>query len=597
MPIMSLILLPFNGGLSNHKPFPKTETQAWNIHVLSFFMWRLTTGACRGPAVRQRRASFLELTSRLLSSCTQLDDDRPTVIKEGQAKILLHGNDVFYNKAQVVNRDLSIAVLRSFIAKRQEELLHKQETKRSNIENFGPISPKTSVSEVTEKSGESCVSDIPKIAVKPFRVLEAAAASGLRAIRYALEVEGVDSVVALDNDRVAVKACEQNIKLNGDEALSKVHAELGDARLYMISHENQFDVVDVDPYGSPAIFLDSAVQCVTDGGLLMCTATDSAVLCGCYGEVCHSKYGSYSLHGEHSHEMAIRILLSSVESHANRYKRIIVPVLSVWIDFYVRVFVRIYISPKSVKDSPSKLSYIYQCAGCRSFYLQPVGQAYRKGNGVSYNAGVGPTVSLECKECRKHWRMGGPLWSNPLHDSEWVSSILQDLTQSKRHYPAFDKMHCLLTAVSEELPDVPLFVNLHALSATLKCIAPSNIMVFSALGNAGYRSSGSHVTPLALKTDAPMHVIWDILRCWVKLHPIKKQPDSTTGSIILCKEPTLQADFSRVKKARGEPRKRRFMPNPEENWGPKSRAGRKVRKPRTSSARETHNADDEISEG
>jgi tRNA G26 N,N-dimethylase Trm1 len=47
--------------------------------------------------------------------------------------------------------------------------------------------------------------------------------------------------------------------------------------------------VDLDPYGSPSVFLDSAVQSVADGGILMCTATDMAVLCGGNGEVCYSK--------------------------------------------------------------------------------------------------------------------------------------------------------------------------------------------------------------------------------------------------------------------------------------------------------------------
>ena len=40
--------------------------------------------------------------------------------------------------------------------------------------------------------------------------------------------------------------------------------------------------------------------------------------------------------------MALRILLASIESAANRYKRYIVPVLSISVDFYIRVFVRIY---------------------------------------------------------------------------------------------------------------------------------------------------------------------------------------------------------------------------------------------------------------
>ncbi len=44
--------------------------------------------------------------------------------------------------------------------------------------------------------------------------------------------------------------------------------------------EDRFDVVDLDPYGSPATFLDGAVQSICDGGLLLVTCTDMAVLCG-----------------------------------------------------------------------------------------------------------------------------------------------------------------------------------------------------------------------------------------------------------------------------------------------------------------------------
>lgn len=37
-----------------------------------------------------------------------------------------------------------------------------------------------------------------------------------------------------------------------------------------------YDAVDLDPYGTPAQFLDAAVQAVAEGGLLMVTATDMA---------------------------------------------------------------------------------------------------------------------------------------------------------------------------------------------------------------------------------------------------------------------------------------------------------------------------------
>jgi tRNA (guanine26-N2/guanine27-N2)-dimethyltransferase len=40
-----------------------------------------------------------------------------------------------------------------------------------------------------------------------------------------------------------------------------------------------FDVVDLDPYGSAMPFLDPAIQCLKDGGLLCATFTDMRVLC------------------------------------------------------------------------------------------------------------------------------------------------------------------------------------------------------------------------------------------------------------------------------------------------------------------------------
>ena len=50
------------------------------------------------------------------------------------------------------------------------------------------------------------------------------------------------------------------------------------------------------------------------------------MLCGNNGDSCWAKYGSYPLHRPYCHEMALRIVLSSLESAANRHKRHIVPV-------------------------------------------------------------------------------------------------------------------------------------------------------------------------------------------------------------------------------------------------------------------------------
>lgn len=82
-----------------------------------------------------------------------------------------------------------------------------------------------------------------------------------------------------------------------------------------------------------------------------------------------------------------------------------------------------------------------------------------------------------------------------------------------KHGCSYSILYCL-----QELPDVPLFLSLHNLCATLKCTSPSAVIFRSAVINAGYRISGTHVNPLGLKSDAPMDVVWDIMRCWVSIH-------------------------------------------------------------------------------
>lgn len=63
------------------------------------------------------------------------------------------------------------------------------------------------------------------------------------------------------------------------------------ASMLMYEHRDPFrryDVIDLDPYGSPTIFLDSAVQACHEGGkLFQCTSQFSAILM--VGRLCRKK--------------------------------------------------------------------------------------------------------------------------------------------------------------------------------------------------------------------------------------------------------------------------------------------------------------------
>ena len=52
-------------------------------------------------------------------------------------------------------------------------------------------------------------------------------------------------------------------------------------------------------------------------------------------------------------------------------------VLCLSINFYVRLFVRVYTSPAAVRESAGKQMYVYQSQGCDSFFTQRIGRKAR----------------------------------------------------------------------------------------------------------------------------------------------------------------------------------------------------------------------------
>ena len=64
---------------------------------------------------------------------------------------------------------------------------------------------------------------------------------------------------------------------------------LGD--ISAILQGQKFDIVDLDPFGSPVPFLDSAMRAVRDGGLLCIVATDVSVFTGTERAACTPRYG------------------------------------------------------------------------------------------------------------------------------------------------------------------------------------------------------------------------------------------------------------------------------------------------------------------
>ncbi|XP_068560471.1 tRNA (guanine(26)-N(2))-dimethyltransferase [Cebidichthys violaceus] len=521
-----------------------------------------------------------------------------TVVKEGKAAILFpSANEVFYNPVQEFNRDLTCAVITEFardlLAQRGVTLVVPGEKEREREREGETEGAAASLSEEEEEEadeadvqteeengaeGPTVDAVVGERCELGLRVLEGLSASGLRSVRFALEVPGLQSVTANDFSTKAAALIARNAEYNGVGHLLRASCRDASMLMYeMRGKRERYDVIDLDPYGSPASFLDAAVQAVSEGGLLCITCTDMAVMAGNSGETCYSKYGSVSIKAKYCHEMALRIILHSLDQRAGVYQRYIQPLLSVSVDFYIRVFVRVFTGQAKVKNSASKQALVYNCVGCGSFHLQRMGRRSSNGKHVKYSPATGPPVGPECEHCGQRHQLGGPIWAEPIHDLAFVQKVLSAVSGNPSRFGTSKRIEGMLSMVTEELDDVPLYYTVDSLSSTIHCNTPPLLQFRSALLHAGHRVSLSHACKNGIKTDAPPAVIWDIMRCWEKTNPVKREKLSETSPAfkILSTEPGSEVCFTVREDANPQSRKRhltRFQENPQAFWGPKARA-------------------------
>ena len=604
------------------------------------------------------------ITAKNMSDNIVVPENR-LLIEEGSTKMLYPKGVVFYNPVQVQNRDLSLFMIQLYAERRVKriELKKKKRTlmkvAREALSDKKQQVDMTVIQEQLKHYEET--TDWKEVYEnfdgKGIRILDALAASGLRSLRYFNEISKplLHSVTINDLDPAAVDLAKENIEFNnlsdvllsGDEEAkgdkkgiavvnndathlmytSRRPPNLHHASPIQALQKEQYDVIDLDPYGSAAPFLDAAVQAVTNGGLLAITCTDMAALGGSHPDTCYGRYASMPIpRVAYLQELALRILLSNIAQRAAVYGKSIRPVLSVGMHFYVRVFVEVWEDKAAVNNLSLDIGTVYQSMHCDSFHTIPHGQ-HSKNNKNIIQATRAPKFPV-CEETGSQFKTAGPCWLGPMHNNKIVDEAigrLAKLKDEKKQDELFGylkqdrELHGLLTSCSEELPDAPLYYLMPNMSHTLGCSTPAIDKIKAALINAGYRTSGYHKDANAVKTNAPSSVMWDIMRAWCKEHPPnlksktkankkKKRRKNGKGAAgpagecdaddgnnddevttpavpfisaaekILAIEPTIKVDFSIPDVIKNKTKALRFPMNPEANWGPKKAASGYKRK-------------------
>jgi tRNA (guanine26-N2/guanine27-N2)-dimethyltransferase len=620
--------------------------------------------------------------------------------------------DVFYNPVQVQNRDLSLLMIALHWERRLSR--HSLKALAKQLRRQLPGGPKEEVQQQLDQFQSSLKETLPCAASvegavraaptgadstaadesasaalpsplpppPPYRVLDALAASGLRSLRYWKELHGrIDHIRINDMDSAAVLRAQQNVKDNMLESVMVgtnydadhnsedngtasssssspsyphgIHVQRGDAIdvLYQTRSAKPWSSIDLDPYGSAAPFLDGAIQAVEHGGMLCVTCTDMAALGGSHPETCFGRYHAFPLQRSgYLQEMALRILLYSIATTAAKYGRSIRPILSVGMDFYVRVWVEIEDSKADVKDLSLHVGHVYQSTKCPSFKIVPsavMGGASKRvfqagrvpatmttSTATTSNGNEPPPQDFEIEG--ESLKLGGPMWLGRLHDPDVVRAAMDRLQAEPGDgdppvipdaalLATKERILGLLESCRDELPDVPLYYKLPDLCSTLAMSCIPRKSMESAIINAGYRVSGYHKEPQAIKTDAPNAVMWDILRTWhahvytkmgEEAGKRKAPPEGSVAHQILSRPvATPNISFSPPSRRPGDGasssssdqqqqrRFARFPMNPQPHWGPKARASsssgnrkRKAVAAGAASATEDDDNDDDESE-
>ncbi|MFQ6085005.1 MAG: tRNA (guanine(10)-N(2))-dimethyltransferase [Candidatus Bathyarchaeia archaeon] len=372
------------------------------------------------------------------------------LVSEGKIKIRVpvHGKPersmaVFYNANKKMDRSLSVALLQAFLRGPRE------------------VNPK------------AC---------------DLLAATGVRGLRLASEVFGLNKVILNDVNPTAFELMKQNVKINEKRLRCVVEVKSEEANHLLRRMRTRFDYLDVDPFGSPNPFLDAAVRSVRLGGILAVSSTDTACLCGTYPKTCYRKYGSLSHKTEYFRETGVRILAKKVIEVGAQYYNALQPIFAHTFRDSFRLYFVASRGAERTDQILENIGFILHCDRC--LFRMPKGFDEPDGK--------------ECPRCESRLRTIGPLYMGKLYDRKLVEAM--------RDVVDVEAKPLLRVVFEESAVDSPWYYTTDAICSRLGIPAPKIEKVINVLRGKGLQAARTHFDSVGIKTDASMEEMEQVLR-------------------------------------------------------------------------------------
>jgi tRNA (guanine26-N2/guanine27-N2)-dimethyltransferase len=267
--------------------------------------------------------------------------------------------------------------------------------------------------------------------------------------------------------------------------MSKVSVTQAEANKFLLSHNDRFDFVDLDPFGSPVPFFESALRSTIDGGVLAATATDMAPLTGARPFACVRKYNIVPVRSEFAKEVAVRILAASLTFAANRLELGTRVVFSHASDHYSRIYVEVKKGKKAANESANNLGFLEYCPTC-----------LRRDSRKRFEE-----FHLDCEDCGAKKRIGGPIWLGYLWDINCVNRMNDyACSVSSSTIAEFQK---LMHRIEEEAMAPPFHYRVDYIARSLGTKPPKIMNIVAELQRRGWVATRTHFHPNGFRTDAP----------------------------------------------------------------------------------------------
>lgn len=335
-----------------------------------------------------------------------------------------------------------------------------------------------------------------RLANREIRLCEPLTSTGLRAIRLATEIQGIKQIVASDINKRAYHLAKQNVQLNGLNDI--VTVEHKDANCLLSCHgapHKRFDGVDVDPFGTPVPYLNSAFLALRNKGLLAATATDLAPLCGVHAKACIRKYGGKPLRTEYCHELAVRLLAGLIATVTAKHDIGIRVLFSQSTDHYIRVYTQIHYGAKKADASIKSLGYVLHCFNC----------LHRETTQRLFDSRIG-----KCPECGSKMDWAGPMWLGKIFDAQFCEKMAQE--NKRTAFRNSGKIGKLLSLARDEAEAPTTYYVIDHISHKLALPVPSVSAVIKSLHDKGFQAFPTHFNSRGFRTDAPALEVQYLLR-------------------------------------------------------------------------------------